>query len=232
MSNISYLNLFFHRPTLFISCSWQLSLSLCILYLYFISPRTYQQALSDIGAWGSIHKDPWHLYQTELLPELEAVARKHGQGLYPADVATAFHLYSSCDNNIDSSNNDNVIMTRSGRPTTTTTATASPRVLNDAAAIVVPVRVRCEGKAARKAAAEEEAKTAGRRGAELAAMLDEEDLERIASAVGKGCVMREEEEEVSAGKLGWEERLLGGEEEEEEEGEGGGLGWEGPLLFL
>lgn len=80
----------------------------------------------------------------------------------------------------------------------------------------------------RKAITAEDEQGAGRRGAELADMLDEEDVDRIATAVERGSVA-----EVPRVKLSWEEELLGGGEVEEEDDEFGA--WakgEGPKLFL
>ena len=144
------------------------------------------------------------------------MARKHGRGLTPADVATAFHLYSK------------------PIPSDVPRATMAAVTDNAAAAVCVPVRVNSGGSlSTRKAAAEEEERVAGRRGAELAAMLDREDLERIAMALGQGTVLRRG---MGTALLGWEQALLG-EEKEEEEGDeedrdlAEGL-WEGAKLFL
>ncbi|CAM9660025.1 unnamed protein product, partial [Laminaria digitata] len=198
-----------------------------------------EQAISNIHAWGSRsssssgssgsasnserntnNDDPWHVYQTKLLPELQTVARKHGRGLTPADVATAFHLYSK------------------PIPSDVPRATAAAVTDNAVAAVMVPVRVNSGGSlSTRRAVAKEEERVAGRRGAELAAMLDREDLERIAMAVEQGTVVRREGGGPAA-QLGWEQALLGekggGEEEEGDEGDRGhaeGL-WEGATLFL
>ena len=155
------------------------------------------QALSDIHAWGShgsgsasnaeLNNDPWHVYQTKLLPELQTVARKHGRGLTPADVATAFHLYSK------------------PIPSDVHIATVAAVTDNAAGAVCVPVRVNSGGSlSTRRAVAKEEERVAGRRGAELAAMLDREDLERIAMAVGQGTVARKG---GPSAELGWEQAL-------------------------
>lgn len=196
----------------------------CILCF---SLKTKPQALSDVHAWGSggssssdgtvqveRNNEPWHVYQTKLLPELQTVARKHGRGLTPADVATAFHLYSK------------------PVPHGTSRATEAAVTENAAAAVCVPVRVNSGGSlSARRAAAKEEERVAGRRGAELAAMLDQEDLERIAMAVGQGGVVKR----GGGAMLGWEQALLQRGEEEEVDEEDRGLAeglWEGATVFL
>lgn len=198
------------------------------------------QALSDILAWGSSSSssndkrsvgDSWHLYQSKLLPELQAVARKHGRGFSPADVATAFHLYrkpfapstGGSDTDLGRRNDlgDPVIVV--GNPSATVAA----------AAVSIPVRVNSAGSlSARRSADAEEDRIGGRRGAELAEMLDGDDLESIAAAVGEGETTARA---APATNLGWEEELLWGAEGEEEEGGelwGVGAGWEGATIFL
>lgn len=144
------------------------------------------------------------------------MARKHGRGLTPADVATAFHLYNK------------------PVPSDVPRATMAAVTDNAAAAVCVPVQVNSGGNlSTRRAAAKKEEQVAGRRGAELAAMLDREDLERIAMALGQGTVVRRGE---PTALLGWEQALGGGQKEEEEEDEedrglAEGL-WEGAKLFL
>ncbi|CAM9668910.1 unnamed protein product, partial [Ectocarpus sp. 12 AP-2014] len=143
-------------------------------------PLASRQALSDIFAWGrsngkdDLNGDPWALYQNKLLPELQAVARKHGGGISPADVATAFHLYREPVPRLGSSRTD--------------PGTASgTRAVIPAAAVSLPVRVNSAGSvSARRAAEADEDRVAGRRGAELADALDPEDIQRIAAAVGAG----------------------------------------------
>ncbi|CAM9853982.1 unnamed protein product [Ectocarpus fasciculatus] len=185
-----------------------------------------RQALSEILAWGrsngGLDGDPWALYQNNLLPELQAVARKHGGGLSPADVATAVHLYRKPVPRFGSS--------RRADPGTG----SETQDVNSAAAVSMPVRVNSAGSASvRRAAEEDEDRVAGRRGAELADALDPEDVERIASAVGTGS----ERGAVAGGgsSLGWEEeQLLGGAEGEEEWASWAeqGVDVEGPTIFL
>lgn len=203
--------------------------------------KCHYQALSEILAWGTsagaggggnnTPADPWRLYQTKLLPELQAIARKHGRGLSPADVATAFHLY------------------RKETPSPRVAGVASPganfenearaTIGTSVAAVTVPVRVKRGGSlSARRLADAEEDRVAGRRGAELAEALDLEDLERVAAAVGEGDVSRGDAHGAAIGNRGQD--LLGGGAEGREEEEGGwggelwelGVGAEAPTIFL
>lgn len=175
-----------------------------------------KQALLDIHAWGAEsssssssnsnerQNDPWHLYQTKLLPELQTVARKHGRGFSLADVATAFHLHPKIEG-----------------------ASVSTVSDNKAAAVCLPVRVNSSGSVSvRKFAAEKDERAAGRQGAELAAMLDREDVERVALAVQQGTVVRD----APTVELGWEKDFLG-EEGGDEEYEGFGIR-DDPMIFL
>lgn len=182
--------------------------------------------MSDILAWGrsngndGLDGDPWALYQNRLLPELQAVARKYGGGISPADVATAFHLYRKPVPRLGSSRTD--------------PGTASgTQAFDSAAAVSLPIRVNSAGSvSARRAAEADEDRVAGRRGAELADALDPEDIQRIAAAVGAG---NEREAIEVGGALRWEdEQLLGGAEGEEEGALWAeqGVGLEGPTIFL
>lgn len=196
------------------------------------------QAVSEILAWGTSSGtssgggngggdgDPWRLYQSKLLPELQAVARKHGRGLSPADVATAFHLYRK--------ETPFPAPAEGANPGFTLGTQAQEAIGTSAAAVTIPVCVKSEGSvSARRLADAEEDGVAGRRGAELAEMLDLEDLERIAAAVGEGSTSRSAAPGIT---LDWEQELLGGGEEEED-GDGEelwslGIGTEGPTIFL
>lgn len=186
--------------------------------------------------------DPWHRYQTRVLPALEIVAKKHGLGYSLADVATAFHLShdklltasisspsdaggDSSGSDLESSNGVDGAGYHAGEDG------GGAAIANSAAALIVPVRVNIGGTIAAKSAAEVEARSAGRRGAELSPLLDFEDLNILAEAVALGEVMR-----VSSGKkLGWEAELEAekdGEEGDEEDWGGGSGEYRGPILFM
>lgn len=104
------------------------------------------------------------------------------------------------------------------------------------AAVLIPVRVNSAGsRSARRSAEADEDRVSGRRGAELAEMLDVEDVERIAEAVAEGATSNTVRLEGSA--LGWEQDLSEGAERGREGNEermlrGGEVGWEGPTIFL
>lgn len=107
---------------------------------------------------------------------------------------------------------------------------------SSAAAVSIPVRVNSAGSlSARRSAEADEDRVSGRRGAELAEMLDTEDVERIAGAVAQGATTSADRLEGSV--LGWEEALSEGRErgrdvEEERMLRGIEVGWEGPTIFL
>ncbi len=181
----------------------------------------------------------WRLYQTTLLPALQAVARKHGRGLTPADAAIAFHL---CRTRPAATPPAERSAGTAGEPgerrgrTAESAGRSAFSVENSAAAVTVPVRVGAAGSlSARRLAEAEGDRVAGRGGAELAEMLDAEDVKRVAAAVGEGVAASA----APVDALGWERELLGGAEggggEEEGEGEelwGVGVGLEGPTVFL
>lgn len=201
--------------------------------------------------------DPWYRFQARVLPALEMVARKHGRGHSLADVATAFHLSnnkrlsksSSADgyrcSDLDSSSNSSTstpgYCSNEGQgshpenptgeqrdKTISAAAAARPTVSNNAAALIVPVRVGHGGTIAAKSATELEARGAGRRGAELAPFLDSEDFDVITEAVAQGVVMRASPE----GKLAWEEEIEDGGSEGGEEDWGGREEYSVPILFM
>lgn len=211
-----------------------------------VAPNVNNQALSDILAWGSHGggdgggggDDAWRLYQTVLLPALQAVARKHGRGLTPADVATAFHLCRTRPAPPPAGWSTGNAGEPRGRPggTAEVAGRSACSVENSAAAVTVPVVVGAAGSlSARRLAEAEGDRVAGRRGAELAEMLDAEDVGRLAAAVGEGAAASA----APVDALGWERELLGGAEgggaDEEGEGEelwGVGVSLEGPTVFL
>ena len=196
----------------------------------------HHQALSDIHAWGRRGKaggslssprddtDPWHLYQTKLLPELQTIARKHGRGLTSADVAIAIHL---CGHVFASSSAATAQTSGDDRfPSNRRIADLLANVA--ASAVAIPARVRAAGSlSARKLAAEEEDRSFGRRGVELSTILDQEDLDRVALAVDQGCVVKRDSS-AEGGRFSWEESLYS---ERESDGEQGRT-WEAPKIFL
>lgn len=174
--------------------------------------RMALQALKDILAWGGgprrgasstsrepqvgAEGDPWHRYQTCLLPVLEAVASRHGRGFGPADAAFALQ---HC---------------RKG-PGETSAG------IGVCAAGVVPVRIQY---GERKGGL---FRDKGRRGHELAALLDDEDFSLVKEAVAQGIVR-----ESTSGRYAWqkdvEEPVSGGGDEVDEEGDK----WRRPVIFL
>lgn len=181
-------------------------------------------------------EDPWHLYQSGLLPVLESVARKHARGRTIADVATAFHLRRCSSHRPRGEGFPDEGAEAGG--SSDSRGGSGPHwgggVEGCADALCVPVQVRPGVSGARRAADEDE-EAGGRRGAELARELEEEDLDLIAEAVGAGVAVNEipargsalEEEEGEEGEGGG---VVAGEQEADGEGQDGE--WQGPQLFL
>lgn len=175
--------------------------------------------------------DGWRLFQSRVMPVLEAVARKYGRGHTMADVATAFHLCrrsSSTSFSTRSPNPGGLGGSSDSRAEISGGDRTGEIMLNYASAISIPVRVRSGG-ISEKQAANEDAQLLGRRGAELAPLLEQEDLELLAEAVGEGVVMRD----IPSSKFSWEEdeaERLEDQDEEEDRGDDGIL--RGPTLFF